>query len=419
MKNPGPTQPAVAYLVSRYPALSHTFIEREILGLRAQGVRVESFSVRSVPDSALVSRVMREEGRRTRPLIGAGRLAWIRAHARLLLRGLWFKGLARALRTGEGTLRARLWQVFYFAEAAVMVDAMRRVGLRHVHAHFANVAADVARHVKAIGEDLDGADGGWRWSFTMHGPTGFESVRATDLANKARSADGVSCITDFCRSQMMWLVEPEYWSKMSVVRMTVDADTYHPPSRPRRHGGRVRLLTVGRLVPEKGPSILVEAVDVLRGEGIDVELRLVGAGPLAESLEKDIARRDLADRITLTGPIGQDELPDVYRWADIFVLPSFQEGLPVVLMEALATELPVLTTQIAGVSELVTDGVEGRLVPAGRVDRLAAVLAELVADPEGRLRMGRHGRERVLGEFTPRTASAAAKAFVVGVQRPR
>jgi len=412
-------EPAVAYLVSRYPALSHTFIEREILGLREQGVRVETFSVRAAPPESLVSRVMKEEGHRTLPLIGAGAATWLSAHLRLLRRApdVWFAGLARALRTGPLSPRARLWQGFYFAEAVVLVHHMRKSGLRHVHAHFANVASDVARHAAAIGRGLDGTDSGWRWSFTMHGPTGFDAVEKTDLAAKARQADGVSCITDFCRSQMMFLVEPEHWNRFSVVRMTVDADRYQPPTTPRHHDdGRVRLLDVGRLVAEKGSPVLVEAVDILHSRGVDVDLKLVGAGPLAEQLEADIARRGLGDSITLTGPIGQDELPDLYRWADVFVLPSFQEGLPVVLMEALSTELPAVTTQIAGVSELIRDGAEGRLVPAGRADLLADALEELARDPELRRRMGAAGREAVLREFTPATAAPAARAFIEQVQ---
>lgn len=412
-------QPAVAYLVSRYPALSHTFIEREILGLREQGVRVETFSVRKAPKDSLVSKVMKQEGARTRALIGAGRTTWISAHLGLLRASssAWVNGLRRALRTGPASPKARLWQVFYFAEAVVLVHYMRKAGLRHVHAHFVNVASDVARHAAAIGRDLDGPDAGWRWSFTMHGPTGFDNVKEVDLAAKARSADGVSCITDFCRSQMMWLVEPEYWPKMSLVRMTVDADVYHPPAQPRGHDGPLRLLDVGRLVPEKGAPVLVEAIELLTRRGVEVDLRLVGAGPLAESLPQDIAARGLSDVITLTGPIGQDDLPELYRWADVFVLPSFQEGLPVVLMEALATELPAVTTQIAGVSELIRDGVSGRLVPAGRADKLADALEELARDPQLRARMGRAGREAVLAEFTPATAAPAARDFVTDVQR--
>lgn len=416
-----PTQqsgPAVAYLVSRYPAISHTFIEREIAGLRSRGVRVETFTVRPCPPEGLITDTMRAENARTRPLIGAGAATWVRAHLGLLRRapGVWFSGLARALRTGPLSPRARIWQVFYFGEAVVLLEAMRRDGLRHVHAHFANVAADVARHTAALGRDLDGPDAGWRWSFTMHGPTGFESVKESDLAAKGVDADGVSCITDFCRSQMMWLVGPEHWSKMDLVRMTVDADVYHPPAQPRHHDGPLRLLTVGRLVPEKGPSVLVEAIDLLRARGVEVEARLVGAGPLAESLAADVQRRGLGRSITLTGPMGQDALPDLYRWADVFVLPSFQEGLPVVLMEALATELPVVTTQIAGVSELVHDGEQGRVVPAGRADLLADALEQLARDEQTRLRYGRAGRVAVLEEFTPSTASVAAERFLEQVQ---
>ncbi|MDO5627809.1 MAG: glycosyltransferase family 4 protein [Mobilicoccus sp.] len=414
-----PSESAVAYLVSRYPALSHTFIEREILGLRAEGVRVETFSVRATPPGSWVSRVMKEEGARTRPLIGAGRATWIRAHLDLVRRApdQWLAGIGRALRTGHRSPKARLWQVFYFLEAVVLYHDMRRAGLRHVHAHFANVAADVARHTAALGRAVDGPDAGWRWSFTMHGPTGFESVASTDLANKARDADGVSCITDFCRSQMMWLVEPKHWPKMQVVRMTVDGQSYRPPEAPRGHDdGRLRLLDVGRLVAEKGAPVLVDAVQELRSRGVEVDLKLVGAGPLHESLQADIAARGLEDSITLTGPIGQDELPEMYAWADVFVLPSFQEGLPVVLMEALSSGVPAVTTQIAGVSELIRDGQEGRLVPAGRADLLADALEQLAADPELRARMGRAGREAVLAEFTPTTAAPAARRFVETVQ---
>ena len=413
-----PTAPAVAYLVSQYPALSHTFIEREIEGLREQGVRVETFSVRPCPPQALASATMKKEAKRTKVLLGAGPATWIRAHLDLVRRspGAWSRGFARALRTGELRPRSRVWQVFYFGEAVVLQWLMRRAGLRHVHAHFANVAADVARHTAAIGRDVDGPDSGWCWSFTMHGPTGFESVRAADLAAKARSADGVSCITDFCRSQMMWLVEPEHWDKMALVRMTVDPQSYLPPEQPREHDGPVRLLNVGRLVPEKGSPVLLDALDLLRSRGVAVEAKLVGAGPLETTLTEQIERRGLGDSVTLTGPIGQDDLPQLYRWADVFVLPSFQEGLPVVLMEALSTQLPVVTTQIAGVAELVRDGESGAVVPAGRADKLADAIERLATDPALRAQQGRAGRERVLAEFTAATAAPAARDFITGVQ---
>ena len=409
----------VAYLVSRYPALSHTFIEREVAGLRAAGVRVETFTVRPTPSEQLITDGLRAEADRTTALIGAPRLrrtAW-RAHLRLLREhpGAWFAGLARALRTGPRSPRARLWQVFYFLEAVVLLHHLRARGLRHVHAHFVNVASDVARHTAALGADVEGEQAGWRWSFTMHGPTGFESVEAVDLAAKTRDADGVSCITDYCRSQLMTLVEPKHWPKLQVVHMSVDADRYHPPASPRAHDGPLRLLDVGRLVSAKGPSILLDAIESLRDRGVEVDARIVGAGPLRDELAAAVRDRGLTE-VTLTGPIGQDFLPELYRWADVFVLPSFSEGLPVVLMEAMATGLPVVTTQIAGVNELVTDGVHGAVVPAGRADRLADAIAALAADPDLRARLGAAGREAVLADFTPTTTAPAAARFLLAAQ---
>lgn len=413
-----PDRLAVAYLTSRYPALSHTFIEREVQGLRDQGVRVETFTVRPAPPDSLVTPQLREQAARTRPLLGAGAGTWLRAHLALAVRhpGVWGAGLSRALRTGPLSPRARLWQVFYFAEAVVLLQHLRRLGIRHVHAHFVNVASDVARHTAALGRDLQGPQAGWRWSFTMHGPTGFESVKAVDLAAKTREADGVSCITDYCRSQLMALVDPPHWERMRVVHMTVDAHTYHPPSRPRAHVGPLRLLFVGRLVPQKGPSVLLDAIDLLRRQGVDVHARIVGAGPLADDLALQVQRRDLGGRVELTGPLGQDRLPQLYREADLFVLPSFAEGLPVVLMEAMATGLPVVTTQIAGVNELVTDGTHGRIVAAGRADLLAAAIAGLASDPAKRERMGEAAREAVLAGFTLEAGAAAARDFIAGVQ---
>lgn len=409
----------VAYLVSRYPALSHTFIEREVAGLRAAGVRVETFTVRPTPSEQLITDGLRAEAEHTTALIGDPRLrrtVW-RAHVRLLREnpGAWFAGLARALRTGPRSPKARLWQVFYFLEAVVLLHHLRARGLRHVHAHFVNVGSDVARHTAALGADVEGEQAGWRWSFTMHGPTGFDAVEAVDLAAKTRDADGVSCITDFCRSQLMTLVEPEHWPKLQVVHMSVDADTYHPPAAPRGHDGPLRLLDVGRLVPAKGPSILLDAIESLRERGVEVDARIVGAGPLRDDLAAAVRDRGLTE-VTLTGPLGQDFLPELYRWADVFVLPSFSEGLPVVLMEAMATGLPVVTTQIAGVNELVTDGVHGAVVPAGRAERLADAIATLAADPDLRARLGAAGREAVLAGFTPETTAPAAARFLQAAQ---
>lgn len=410
---PGRPEP-VAYLVSQYPLVSHTFIEREIAGLRARGMPVHTFSIRAPGE--LFSEAMRAEAASTTVLQDS----WPRL-ARAGLRGLAARpreglaSLGRALATGEARARSRLWQLFYTAEAMRLLAELERLGIRHIHAHFANNGADVARAAVAHARSID-PEGGWRWSFTMHGPTEFEAVDRFDLAAKVADADAVACISDFTRSQLMRFSDPADWDKLGVVHMSVDADRFVPTERAGRTGP-LRILDVGRLVPEKGAPVLLDAVTRLAAAGVEVELRLVGSGDLADSLGRAVAERGLGDRVELVGPVGQDEILAQYHWADVFCLPSFAEGLPVVLMEAMATGLPVVTTAINGIPELVRDGRNGRLLPPGRADLLADALSGLAADPDLRSRLGVQARRDVLDGFTVESCARAQQEFLAGVGR--
>jgi len=400
----------VAYLVSQYPLISHTFVEREIDGLRKLGTEVHTFSVRE--PGALLSEAMRSEAERTVVLQSSlGDVA--RSGARQLITHPRHSlaSIARAAPTRQPGLRSRLWQVFYAAEAMRLVEEMNRAGLRHVHAHFANNGADIARAAIAYARSVD-PEGNWRWTFTMHGPTEFEAVERFDLAGKVGSAAGVACISDFTRSQLMRVSSPDHWEKLQVVHMSVDTDRFRPPAQPRRHDGPLRILDVGRLVPEKGAPVLLDAVTQLAGRGVDVELRLVGGGELEPDLRTQIANRGLEDRVALVGPVGQDEILAQYHWADVFCLPSFAEGLPVVLMEAMATGQPVVTTPINGIPELVKDGENGYLVAPGRADLLADSLATLAADPELRARLGQQARSDVIAGFALDICARAQQRFL-------
>ena len=306
-----------------------------------------------------------------------------------------------------------MWQVFYHAQAMRLLEEMNRLGLRHVHAHFANNGADIARAAIAHARAVD-PDGGWRWTFTMHGPTEFEAVDRFDLAAKVASADGVSCISDFTRSQLMRLSSPADWDKLKVVHMSVDTDRFVPPVQPRHSDGPLRILSVGRLVAEKGAPVLVDAVAKLTRRGVPVEVRIVGGGELEADLGSQIAQAGLQNLVTLVGTVGQDDILDEYHWADVFCLPSFQEGLPVVLMEAMSTQLPVVTTPINGIPELVKDGQNGGLVPPGRADLLAEALAGLAADTAYRRALGEQARKDVLAEFTLTGCAAAQQRFLEG-----
>lgn len=388
----------LAYLVSQYPALSHTFIASEIRAMRRLGARVETFSVRRYRPAELLTEDSRLEARRTTVLqhpaaVLAAVLAVVRRSPTALLRGL-----SAALRTGPSSPRARLWQVFYLGEALVLWRGMTARGLRHVHVHFANNGADIARLAVLIGRLVDGPGAGWRWSLAMHGSTEFEDRKAHDLAAKFGSAAAVACISDYTRSQVMSHLPPAQWHKVGLVRMGVDTVRFSPaPVRVDRDAAApLRVLTVGRLVPVKGMPLLVDAVAELVHRGLPVALTVVGAGPLLEPLREDVRARGLDEVVRLLGPVSQDELPKLYREADVFCLPSFNEGIPVVLMEAMATGLPVVTTAITGIPELVVDHRTGLLVTPGRADLLAAALTELALDPSLSRRLGEQARTAVL-----------------------
>ncbi len=411
---PGRPEP-VAYLVSQYPLVSHTFIEREIDGLRTLGVPVHTFSIRRPGD--LLSDAMRAEAERTTVLQSSYRDIAGAGARQLLAHPLATLGsVAGAVLTGEARARSRLWQVLYTAEAMRLLDELNRLGVRHIHAHFANNGADIARAAVAHARRVE-PDAGWRWSFTMHGPTEFEAVERFDLAAKVADADAVACISDFTRSQLMRLSEPGDWPKLDVVHMSVDTDLF-VPSGGERPPGPLRILDVGRLVPEKGAPVLLDAVTLLAERGVDVEVRLVGGGDLADDLARTLDARGLRDRVTLVGAVGQDAILDQYHWADAFCLPSFQEGLPVVLMEAMATGLPVVTTTINGIPELVKHERNGFLVPPGRADLLAESLAALATDPGLRTRLGEQARRDVVAGFSLERCAGDQQRFLAGV-RPR
>ena len=407
----------VAYLVSQYPSPSHTFIEREIAAVRSHGIVVDLFSVRATPPDQLLSEVMRAEAAQTVVVQDSGAVLGSVARTGLRHPLAMLRALRRAVHTGPAGARLRLWQVFYLAEATHLLHRMRQRGLRHVHVHFANNGADIARAAIMLARDVAPSQS-WSWSFSMHGPTEFEDVERFDLAAKVASADAVACITDFARDQLIQLSPRDTWDKLHLVPMSVDVDRFTPVVRARRPGSALRVLFVGRLVPEKGPSILLEALEDLRRRGTAVEARFAGDGPLRGTLEGEVRRRGLSSTVHLLGALGQDDVLDLYAWADVFCLPSFREGLPVVLMEAMATGLPVLTTPIAGIPELVDDGLTGLSVPPGRPDLLADALLALAGDPARRQSLGEHGRHAVVERHSTMLAGQRQAQFLETAAAP-
>jgi colanic acid/amylovoran biosynthesis glycosyltransferase len=401
----------ICYVTSHYPALSHTFVMREILGLQAAGVEVVTVSVHRADAASLLAEADRREAERTWNIFPLQAPSFARAHAGALLAHpvAYFRTLGEAFRAAPGGTRGYLWQLFYFAEAIALWDHAQRLGARHLHAHLANVAADICWWASEFGNSAERAKH-WRWSFTMHGPTELFAVDRFNLARKVAHADLVVCISDFTRSQLMYLSEPDHWAKMRVVHCGADLRRY--PLAPPRQGPGFVVLCVARLAAQKGLEVLLSAIKLVADRGIDVQLVLVGDGPMGARLRRRAEQLGVSNRVVMEGAVGQDEMAAYYAGADVFCLPSFAEGVPVVLMEAMASARAVVATRIAGVPELVEDGVSGLLVAPGNADELAAALQRLASSPEEREKMALAGRRKVVGEFdAEKCAAQLAKLF--------
>jgi colanic acid/amylovoran biosynthesis glycosyltransferase len=391
-------QVRVGYLADQYPATSHTFILREVLALRALGIDIATFSTRRAGEEHILSADDERAFASTFAVLPIAPLALAASHLRALLTAprAYLRTLVSAVGMGRGA-RGRLWQLFYFAEAVVLWTECRRQGIRHVHAHFTRPAADAALLVRRLG--VAAGDGEvWTWSFSAHGADIYDTDPVA-LAAKVRDATTVICVSDYGRAQLMNLVSEEHWPKIHVVHCGIDLTRYPALGAARRTGERLRLLTVGRMVAVKGQAVLLRAVAQLLDRGVDVDLTIIGDGPLRSRLEAAAREHRIAARVRFAGRIGQDDILAFYEAADVFVLSSFAEGIPVVLMEAMATELPIVAPRIQGIPELVEHGRHGLLVSAGRSDLIAAAVAQLAADPARRASMGQAGRRQIAEQF--------------------
>jgi glycosyltransferase involved in cell wall biosynthesis len=397
-----PRSADVIYVVSEYPATSHSFIRREVSALRELGLSITTISLRRARN--LLSAADKLEDAKTIAIRPARLSTLVGSHLTAVRHSpaAYLKTMAFALRRGGASPRSLLWQLLYFGQAIVVWNVCRAAGTGHIHSHFANSGSDVARLAKTFA-NFSGSD--WVWSFTMHGSAEFLDVKAFGLARKVGDADFVICISDYCRSQLMWLVDPGHWRKLFVVRCGVPV-ARTDAGRPRE--GRLtklKVLCVGRLIGLKGHALLIEAGRVLSERGIDADIRIAGAGPMYDRLNTLAQQQSGGSNVRLLGGVSEEDLHEQYAWADVFCLPSMMEGLPIVLMEAMARGVPVIATDITAVGELVQDGRSGLLVPPGRPDAIADALERLALDPDLRSRLSLEGRTRVRSDYDVRESA--------------
>jgi colanic acid/amylovoran biosynthesis glycosyltransferase len=377
----------IAYLVNQYPAVSHTFIRREILALEKQGHEVLRISIRG-SHNAQADQDLTEQ-QKTRYVLRGGALPLISAFLRALFsrpRSL-AKAAALMWRTSRNAERSFAVHLIYLCEACVIYFWIRAAKIEHLHAHFGTNPAEVAMLVHELG--------GPPWSFTAHGPEEFDKPKFIALPEKIRRSKFVVAVSSFGRSQLFRNVSQEHWPKIKVVHCGIEAAFYRnavekPPSDR-------RLICVGRLSEQKGQLLLVDAARQLRDRGTKFELVLAGDGDMRPELERLIAQHGLQNEVRITGWIDSDQVRDEIVAARALVLPSFAEGLPVVIMEAMALRRPIISTFVAGIPELVVPGEHGWLVPAGDAEALAAAMqACLNFDADAIARMGSAAQARVL-----------------------
>lgn len=379
----------IAYLISEYPAPSHTFIRREIAALRARGLDIVPFSIRKPAASRdangpLVEHIL---GRQPHVYLLAVLAAMVTRPVRFLQ--TWRLSLAHR----QAGLRGLLWSQFHLVEALTFARMLQRAKIARVHNHFANSGATVgllATHYL----DLP-------WSLTLHGISETDHPAGAMLPNKVAKADFVACASWFMRAQAMRFVDQCHWEKITVVRCGLDLaalpEVVAPP--PGSRAG-THFICVGRLSAEKGYPGLLEAFGGMVAEGFAARLTIIGDGPLRAQVEMKIAALGLGDRVDLRGALPEQDTLAAIAGADALVLPSLMEGLPVVLMEAMALGKPVIASCVAGIPELVREGETGLLYRPSDWAHLGEQMRRLVSDPRLQAQLGEAGRAAVAAEFS-------------------
>lgn len=399
------TNQRIGYLTSQYPAPSHTFIRREIAALRAAGMNIVTYSIQRTP-TGLNAELDRAAAAETFTVLARPFLDYVEAHiVGIVTRpGRYLRTLSLACRHRVPGARAALWSLFHFAEAILLAKRLEADGIGHLHNHFANSAATVGLLASRFA-NID-------WSLTLHGISEFDYPAGLLLHDKIKAANFVACVSRFGMAQAMRLIPPSEWHKLSIVRCGIDRAALPPrPASSSLAADTVHVIAVGRLSPEKGHAGLLEAIKMVRDRGIAVALTIVGDGPERDSLAAQVEQLGLGSIVHFPGRQDEQSALTSIAAADMLVLSSFMEGLPVVLMEAMALGVPVVATRVAGIPELVRDKESGLLFDPADWIALADAIATLAIDPALRERLAVEGRRRIDHEFAIERAVAPLPAL--------
>ncbi|MEH2492853.1 glycosyltransferase family 4 protein [Bradyrhizobium sp. AZCC 2230] len=381
---------SVVYLLHRFPRVTDTFIFREIRALQNQGLSVKVVSVWHPKDSETLPQVLKDWEDDVSFLLPANAMSAVGDILKIVgLHPIRFVDtFLLALRTSRPGLKGLLFQLFYLMEALLAASRLRGQRGIQLHNHFGDQSGTVtmlaARFCRLP------------YSISFHGPHIFFDPLGQRIKNKALSAAFNRCISSYCRSQIMLFMDNYEPARCPIVHCGVNSSAYSY----RDPGPDVsRILSVARLAPEKGFRYLLEAFSAAARNNPAVQLRLAGDGPTRFELQEQARLLGIAERVVFLGRATEAEIRDELAAADIFVLPSLAEGLPVSLMEAMSVGVPAIATNVAAVGELIDDGLSGRLVPPTDASSLERALLELMHDHEKRIAFARAGRIKIEAEF--------------------
>ena len=380
----------IAYLLSEYPTLGHTYLLREVRELRALGWEIQTVSIRRPGERPpSISAAETEEQDSTWYVLGSSPLEFLRAHlTTFCTRPVpYMRGFATAWRLARVARHRSLFASAYISEAILAGHWLRKAGFVHVHCVFSTTVGLILSQIFPV-----------QLSMTLHGPEEFINPDGFGMKEKVRAALFVSAISHFGKSQIMLSSSPADWHKIEVTPLGIDCAGGSPVAF-REDPTPFRLIAVGRLAPAKGYPILLEAVAALAAAGRNIHLTLVGEGPERSRLAEQAGRLGILDKVVFAGWKTQTDLHDLYRNSDLCVLSSFAEGIPVVFMEAMALGVPCVAPRIAGIPELIRDGIEGFLVTPASVEELAGAIGDMMDKPGMRRQMALSSRERVVEKY--------------------
>ena len=378
----------IAYFINQYPKVSHSFIRREINALERQGIEVERYALRA-DAGELVDEKDKKELIKTRYILKESFWVFIKACFILFFTNSlrFLKAAVITIKIGWNSDRGLARHFFYFLEACVLTRCLQESKASHIHAHFGTNSAAVVMLARILG--------GPPYSFTVHGPEEFDKPEFISMSEKIKHAAFVVAISSFGKSQLFRWIEHGQWNKVKIVHCGLEEAFYDVTLQPAKQNKK--MICVGRLCEQKGQLLLVEAAVKLIEEGEDFELVLAGDGPMRADVEALIDEHGLTTKIKITGWISSDQVRQELLDSTVLVLPSFAEGLPVVIMEAMALGRPVVTTYIAGIPELVIPGENGWLMPAGSLDSLVSTMRQVLQTSDKEVqRLGNNARQRVI-----------------------